>query len=271
MCCVIIAEANPEPCAPHTVSLRTAMLIICIPAFNEAPTIGLLLWRIRKVFEESPREYEIIVFDDGSSDSTADTLKPYADVLPLTILRSEEHRGYGAALDTLARAAAKRTRYPRRDAMVLMQADFTDQPEHLPELARRFDGGADLVIAESAGAAGPVPIPVRRLRRIAPLLVRPFVKLPGVSDPFGTFRLMRMALVRDLVRAAGESPITRANGWAANVELLLKVAPLARRMETVALGARYDLRPRDTRVRALADAMDLYRFSRAQRARRVTA
>ncbi len=60
------------------------MLYICIPAFDEAPTIGLLLWRIRKVLEEHPREYELIVLDDGSTDATADTLKPYADVLPLT-------------------------------------------------------------------------------------------------------------------------------------------------------------------------------------------
>jgi len=58
------------------------VLYICIPAYNEAQTVGVLLWRIRKVFQEYSREYEILVFDDGSTDDTAETLKPYTEVLP---------------------------------------------------------------------------------------------------------------------------------------------------------------------------------------------
>src|SRR6185437_2602309 len=221
------------------------MLYICIPAFDEAPTIGLLLWRIRKVLEEHPREYELIVLDDGSTDATADTLKPYAEVLPLTILRNEQCRGYASAIDTLARTAANRTRYPRRDAAILMQGDFTDQPEHLPELIKRFEGGADVVIAEQTPSPR-VPVAVRRLRLLAPWVVRPFLKVAGVTDPFGTFRLLRISV------------------------LLVKTTRLARRVETVTLDARYDLRPRGSRVRPLAAALDLYRFGWASRRRRVT-
>lgn len=261
---------RPEPCGHRAVSLNRPMLYICIPAFDEAPTIGLVLWRIRKVFEEYPREYEIFVLDDGSTDATAATLAPYTEVLPLTVLRHERRRGYAAALDTLVRAAAKRTRYPRRDAMLLMQGDFTDQPEHIPELAKRFEGGADLVIAERQGAPRVAPAAVRRLRRIAPWVMRPFVRVPGVSDPFGTFRLYRIAVIRDVIREAGEAPILHGEGWAANVELLVKAARFSRRIETVPLDARYDLRPRQTRVRPLAGALDLYRFGRASRAGRVT-
>ena len=245
------------------------MIYICVPAYNESPTVGLLLWRIRKVFEEHPREYEIVVLDDGSTDGTAETLKAYAESLPLTILSNESRRGYAAALDTLARSVVKRTRYPRRDAMVTMQADFTDQPEHIPDLTKPFEGGADMVVAEREGSEG-APAAVRRLRRVAPWLVRPVVKVPGIRDPFGTFRLYRIAVMRDVVRAAGDAPIVESNGWAANAELLVKAAPFSRRIETVTLGARYDLRPRATRVRALEGALDLYRFGWTKRARRIT-
>jgi glycosyltransferase involved in cell wall biosynthesis len=245
------------------------MLYICVPAFNESPTVGLLLWRIRKVFEEHPREYEIVVLDDGSTDGTAETLQAYAESLPLTVLTHEKQRGYAAALDTLVRHVVKTTRYPRRDAMITMQADFTDQPEHIPELSRPFEGGADMVIAERTGNEGE-PTSVRRLRRVAPWLVRPVVKVPGVSDPFGTFRLYRIAMLKDLVRSLGDEPLLQSKGWAANAELLVKVAPLCRRIETVTLDARYDLRPRATRVRTLEGAMDLYRFGWRKSARRVT-
>jgi glycosyltransferase involved in cell wall biosynthesis len=246
------------------------MLYVCIPVYNEAPTIGVLLWRIRKVFEEYPREYEIVVLNDGSTDATAEVLKPYTEVLPLTVLSNEHCQGYAAALNTLARTVAKRTRYPRRDALIVMQGDFTDQPEHLPELVKRFEGGADLVIAEHPALPKSTPTAVRRLRRIAPWLVRPFLKLPGVTDPFGTFRLYRITVIRDVIKAAANAPIVEGRGWATNVELLLNAAPFCRRMETVPLDPRYDLRPRTSRVRPFAGAMDLYRFGRASRARRVT-
>ena len=246
------------------------MLYIYIPAYNEAPTVGLLLWRIRKVFEEFPREYEILVLDDGSTDATQETLAPYAEVLPLALLRHETRRGYGAALDALARAAAGRTRYPRRDALVILQADFTDQPEHLPELVKRFEGGADIVVAEQQSPPQGAPTPVRRLRRIAPWLLRPFVRVSGVSDPLGSLRLYRIAAVRDALRELGDTPLVSAPGWAANVEMLMQLARFSRRIETVPLEARYDLRPRETRVRPWAGAVDLYRFGWAWRARRAT-
>ncbi|HEX5436301.1 MAG TPA: glycosyltransferase family 2 protein [Gemmatimonadaceae bacterium] len=244
------------------------MLVITIPAYNEAPTIGLLLWRIRRVFEAYSREYEVIVLDDGSTDATPDTLRPYIKVLPLTVLRNEERRGYAAALDRLVRAASGRTRYPRRDAMIMMQGDFTDQPEHIPELVKCFEGGADLVVGEQAALPAAAPTPVRRLRRMAPWVVRPLVKLPGIVDPLSTFRLYRIALLRELLRDAGDAPIVHWDGWAANVELLMKLSALARRRETVPLESRYDLRPRESRVRPFAGVVDLYRFGRAAKAHR---
>jgi glycosyltransferase involved in cell wall biosynthesis len=242
------------------------VLYICIPTYNEAPTIGLVLWRIRKVFQEYSREYEILVYDDGSTDATAETLKPYHDVLPLTVLGGKQHVGYARALDALVRAATRRTRYPRRDALITLQGDFTDLPEQLPELIKRFEGGADMVVGERAVDA--LPTPARRLRKVAPWILKPFVQLPDVQDPFGSLRLYRVALIRDLIKATGDAPIAQGDAWVANLDLLLRTAPYARRIETVTVPARYDLRPRETRVRPWNDALALFRFGRSARGRR---
>ena len=247
------------------------MLYICIPAYNEAQTIGVLLWRIRKVFQEYSREYEILVYNDGSSDATIETLEPYGNVLPLTVLGGHERVGYDLALDALCRAVSSRTRYPRRDAMITMQADFTDQPEHLPELIKRFEGGADLVVAERTLSPA-APAEVRRLRWLAGWAVRTRVTgapVTGVTDPFGSLRLYRISLIRDLLKETGEAPIVRGPGWAANLALLRRAAPLARRLETVPLDPRYDVRLRETRIRPWADGLALVRSGRGAETGRV--
>lgn len=239
------------------------MIYICIPTYNEGPTVGVLLWRIRRVFQDYSREYEIVVYDDGSTDGTRETLEPYADVIPLTILRGEQRKGFGSALDKLTREVSRRTRYARRDAMIVMQADFTDQPEHIPELVKRFEGGADIVAAKQEMTEAPAP--VRRLRRFADWIQRAGLPKTGAADPFTTYRLYRISVLRELLKAMGDKPIITSSGWAANVELLLKARQFARRVETVDLAPRYDLRRRETRVRPVADALNLFRFTRKAR------
>ena len=239
------------------------MIYICIPTYNEGPTVGVLLWRIRRVFQDYSREYEIVVYDDGSTDGTRETLAPYADVIPLTILRGEQQQGFGFALDKLTREVSRRTRYARRDAMIVMQADFTDQPEHIPELVKRFEGGADIVAARQEMSEAPAP--VRRLRRLADWIQRTgFPKTEG-ADLFTSYRLYRISVLRELLKAIGDKPVVTSNGWSANVELLLKARRFARRVETVDLAPRYDVRTRETRVRPVADALSLFRFSRKAR------
>jgi glycosyltransferase involved in cell wall biosynthesis len=246
------------------------VLYICIPAYNEAQTVGVLLWRIRKVFQEYSREYEILVYNDGSTDATDEAVRPYAQVLPLTVLGGSKHLGYGTALDALCRAVSARTRYPRRDALITLQADFTDQPEHLPELIKRFEGGADLVVAERT-ISPRTPTPVRRLRWIGAWAMRAGANVPGVADPFGSMRLYRISLIRDAIKASGDARVVRGDGWSANLDLLRRTAPLARRLETVALDPRYDVRARDTRVRPWSDGLALFRSGRSLRDRKPTA
>jgi glycosyltransferase involved in cell wall biosynthesis len=245
------------------------LLYICIPAYNESSTIGVLLWRIRKVFQGYSREYEVIVCDDASTDGTSDVIQPYLEVCPLTVLRENTHLGYARVVEKLCREVSRRTRYPRRDAMILMQADFTDQPEHLPELVKRFEGGADIVIGERDAEA--LPQHSRRLRALAPWALRFSLSIAGVSDPFSSFRLYRISLLRELLKSFGEKPLLSGEGWAANVELLVHTVPLARRVDRVTLAPRYDVRTRPTRVHPIADAIGMYRFGRTVKGRRIVA
>jgi glycosyltransferase involved in cell wall biosynthesis len=232
------------------------MIYVCIPSHNEAPTVGLLLWKIRQVFTEFPREYQLVVADDGSTDATADVLGPYARVLPLTVIRHERQLGYGRTIEELLRLAVDRTDRPRRDCAILMHADFAHGPHYLPDLVRRIESGADLVVAQ-ASLSGEPSRGRRMVRRFAPMLLRGRVRVPGVSDLVSGFAAFRLSTLRSAFRD-GTLPILSTDGWAANAELIGRTARYARRIETVAVVERHDLRPRASRVQPWETARRLW-------------
>jgi glycosyltransferase involved in cell wall biosynthesis len=234
------------------------LLYICIPAYNEGPTIGVLLWRIRKVLQDYPRQYEIIVYDDASSDSTREILEPYTKVLPLTVLGTAKRVGYASALRALLVEVNSRTRYPRRDAVIVMQGDFTDQPESIPDLVKLFEGGADIVVGQRVEEK--MDKQGRKLARLARFATRPLIAVPNIVDPFASFRLYRISVLRELLKTTGDDLLSHGDGWAANAELLMRALSLARRVQPVSLEQRYDVRLRESRVRPVADAMRLVQF-----------
>ena len=233
------------------------MIYVCIPRYNEAPTVGLLLWKVRQVFAGFPREYQLLVLDDGSSDATAEVLERYTRVLPLTVTRHPERKGYAASVEDLLRQAVERTDRPKRDCAILMHADFAHGPNFIPDLVRRIESGADIVVAQ--GKLEGEPSRVRRLvRRFAPVLLRGAVSVPGVSDVVSGFSIFRLVTLRNAFRGI-PGPLLRTQGWAANAELYDRTARHARRVETIAAVERRDLRQRPSRVNSWDAAMGVWR------------
>ncbi|MFL5534574.1 MAG: glycosyltransferase family 2 protein [Gemmatimonadales bacterium] len=233
------------------------MIYICIPSYNEAPTIGLLLWKIRQVFAGFPREYHLLVLDDGSSDSTAEVLERYTRVLPLTVTRHQNRRGYAESVEEILRQAVQRTDRPKRDAAVLMHADFTHNPHFIPDLVRRIESGADIVIGQ-AKVQGERSRTRQLVRRLAPVLLRGVVSVPGVSDLVSGFAIFRLVTLRNAFRN-GASPVLQTEGWAANAELYGRTAKFARRVETLPTVERHDLRQRSSRSGAWEPAMTVWK------------
>lgn len=233
------------------------MIYICIPSYNEAPTVGLLLWKVRQVFAGFPREYHLLVLDDGSNDLTAEVLERYTRVLPLTVTRHRERTGYAASIEELLRQAVERTDRPKRDSAVLMHADFAHSPHFIPDLVRRIESGADIVIAQ-AKLQGERSHGLRLVRRLAPVLLRGVVTVPGVSDVVSGFAIFRLVTLRNAFRN-GAAPLLSTQGWAANAELYDRAARHARRVETIAAEERRDLRQRPSRVGSWDTAMTVWR------------
>lgn len=233
------------------------MIYICIPSYNEAPTVGLLLWKIRQVFAGFPREYQMLVLDDGSNDPTSEVLERYTRVLPLTVTRHQERLGYAGSVEELLRQAVERTDRPKRDAAVLMHADFAHGPHFIPDLVRRIESGADIVIGQGK-LEGERSRSRRLVRRLAPVLLRGVVSVPGVTDVVSGFAIFRLVTLRNAFRS-GATPLLMTQGWAANAELYERATRHARRVETIATIERRDLRQRPSRVSTWEPALAVWR------------
>jgi glycosyltransferase involved in cell wall biosynthesis len=100
---------------------------IVIPAYNEEKGIGAVLDNVSSL----DGRFEIIVVDDGSSDSTADIVKNYSHV---SLIRHEHNMGYGAALKTGIQSAST-------DTVLIMDADGTYPHETIPDLIKAMQDG----------------------------------------------------------------------------------------------------------------------------------
>ncbi|MBE0661620.1 MAG: glycosyltransferase family 2 protein [Bacteroidales bacterium] len=113
---------------------ETPVISVVIPAYNEAEGIATLLEKI--VVLGYHQSYEVIVIDDGSSDSTAEIVKKF----PVRLLRHHTNIGYGAALKTGIRKA-------KGKKIIMLDSDGQHDPEYIPKIAALLDEH-ELVIGE---------------------------------------------------------------------------------------------------------------------------
>lgn len=109
-------------------------ILVIIPAFNEALSIGQVISEIPDLISE------IIVVNNNSTDNTA----AVATVAGATVL-FEEQMGYGYACLKGIKYAGKRSKTPQ--IIVFMDGDYSDFPEDLHKvIAPILAGEADFVI-----------------------------------------------------------------------------------------------------------------------------
>lgn len=239
------------------------MIYVCVPVHNEARTAGLVLWKVRQVFTAFPREYQLLVLDDASTDDTHEVLASYAKVLPMTIVTHRERRGYARSLEELLRLALQRTDRPKRDCAITLHADFVHSPESMEDMVKHLESGADLVVAELVEQRGQVSRALGLARHWTPRLLR----VAGLRDTVSGFLALRLIVLRQALRR--DTPrFLQTEGWCASAELVARLAPHARRLDAVPAAARYDLAQRPSRVRPWRQLLEAWRARSVIRAAR---
>ena len=114
-----------------------------IPAFNEEQAVVSTIVELQTVLNESDCRAEIVVVDDGSTDTTA----AKAESCGVRVIRHTINSGYGASLKSGIRASTS-------DYVLITDADGTYPAESISELLKLADDADMVVGARSLTSAG---------------------------------------------------------------------------------------------------------------------
>ena len=165
---------------------------LIIPAYNEAERIAPFLKSVADWQNQHPNQFhEIIVVDDGSTDSTA-AIAQTLEVEPLRLIRHEKNRGKGAAVQTGVFAATG-------DYIVFMDADGATSIDQLPKMENALQNH-DVGIG-NRWMPGAKTERHSVLRRLSGWIYRKYMALFGLGDidTMCGFKGYRRAVARDLL------------------------------------------------------------------------
>jgi len=210
-----IIEGRESLAASNSLSRVT----VIIPARNEERALG-------RVLDDLPAVGKVVVVDNGSTDRTADVARSRGCVVV-----HECEAGYGAACLAGLANVEHRTHsgeWERPQIIAFLDGDYSDYPEHLPNLVGPILAGrCDFVLGSRLlGNREPGAMPVQSVlgNRLACYLIRILWKVTYTD--LGPFRAIRF----DALRAFNMQD--RNFGW--TIEMQIKAAVAGLRIEEVA-------------------------------------
>lgn len=117
------------------------MVSIVVPVYNEEELIVQFHEAVSSALQGSIDDWEVVYVNDGSTDSTLELLKSLQALDPhVIVVELSRNWGQVGAIFAGLRTATGR-------AVILMDADFQDPPEVVPQLIDAWRGGAEVVAA----------------------------------------------------------------------------------------------------------------------------
>lgn len=187
--------------------------VVVLPTYNEAENVGLLLRAIRAAAPDT----DVLVVDDNSPDGTgrlADEVG--AEVGGVEVLHRAGKDGLGSAY----REGFARVLGGGYDVVVSMDADFSHDPERIPEFLAAIDDGADLVIGSryvTGGGTTDWPVHRQLLSKWGNAYTRSILGV-GARDCTSGYRAYRATAL-----AAIDPTSTSAEGYAFLTELVRRL------------------------------------------------
>ncbi|MBL7996419.1 glycosyltransferase family 2 protein [bacterium] len=165
-------------------------ILVVIPAYNSASSLGNVIAKIRRHLTESGYPYNILVVNDGSTDLTAEV----ATGLGVLLINHAQNLGKGAALKTAFQYADKN----KYAVIATMDSDLQHDPSSLPSMLSLFmSGNYDLVIGTRQFDMNKMSLSRIISNRLTSRLISMRAKQPILDSQSG-YRIMRTSAIRNI-------------------------------------------------------------------------
>jgi dolichol-phosphate mannosyltransferase len=165
-------------------------LSVVIPARNEEGCISRTIHAVVQALRREQIPHEVVVVDDGSTDSTAACVRALEPLGDIHLVQNEGRHGFGMAVRLgLARSSG--------EAIAVMMADASDDPEDLVRYYRKLLEGYECVFGSRFIRGGKVvdyPIHKLAVNRLANLIIRMLFGL-RLNDTTNAFKCYRREVV----------------------------------------------------------------------------
>jgi dolichol-phosphate mannosyltransferase len=170
---------------------------VCLPTYNEAENVGLMIDALLDVFAEHEINGHILVIDDSSPDGTAAIVDERGQGDPrIAVLRRARKEGLGGAY----RDGFRRVLEDGAEVVVQMDCDFSHDPGAIPSLLAALDH-ADVALGSRYVRGGGVigwPLVRQAISKGGCLYARAVLGIP-VRDLTGGFKAWRSGVLEYLL------------------------------------------------------------------------
>jgi len=217
------------------------MVYILLPVYNEEENLEQLLARISSQIRRQTLDFEILCYNDGSTDNSLKILNDHTNTLPLHIIGEPDNRGLGTAFRRLLKEALVRSTSDD-DIIVVLDSDNSHNPGLIYRIIDRIRDGFDVVIASRYLPDSRI-VGVSRFRQWlsigASRLMQLLFPIKGVRDYTCGYRGYSVAIIRKAFAHYGDRCIIET-GFACMAELLIKLRALSVLCVEIPLILRYD-------------------------------
>ena len=213
---------------------------IMLPAFNEEVGIASLVEKIGGMARQLDLNYEVVIVDDASTDSTAQIASQLSFHFPVTLVQHKVNQGLAGALRTGLEYVVRLG--TAGDKVVTLDADDTQPPATIPKMLTMIDEGYDVVIASRyQPGSRTIGVPANRLAMtwFAKWLFKLITPIEGVWDYTCGFRVYRYDRLKEVMEHYGDQFVSEP-GFSCMVDVLLKMRPFNLVMGEVPMLLRYD-------------------------------
>jgi glycosyltransferase involved in cell wall biosynthesis len=232
------------------------MLSVVIPAYNEERRLGATLTAILGYLSRQSHTFEVIVSDDGSTDSTVAIVEDFARSHPALRVLRNEHRGKGYAVRAGIQNAVG-------EIVLFSDADLSTPIEELDRFLPLFESGNEVVIGSRQGeGARRIGEPLFRhlMGRIFNYIVG-LVTISGIRDTQCGFKAFSARAAAQIFRStllySDSAPVIRgAMVTGFDVEVLFLARKFGYTIREVPVRWNYD---GDTKVNPIRDSWRNFR------------